>query len=809
MAIDYFYSMERTGYLTVSDMFNDILLDMQGGPTATSSPPFEVINVSNSTSSYPYSVPVVQTAYRANVITRGSSLTVGTKLYVPTNLVPANFGTGSPKPHSYMIITKVIDASGRVQITGSGAVYELSDMINGTVGDTATDWPLFDSATTASIVGSTITLGTSADAGKTVTPTSPAVTVRIETSTNPSIFSFTVEATGKIDALNRTGSLVSNTPGDGQDDGAKNKQPWRIQFVIPDPQQAQASVATPLQMGFDEVAGRINIAKITDDAGAIVDNVGSLGAWQPGGVLDITDPKQGFINRKTRVADQTRTYPLSYILTLSSHGFFLGVWEGNWRTQRAGVTRKSNYFNWICVQRPVDRNTGKALITGKSPVFAVNGADYQYYKAIVREADVLHPSGGPTPTIGSGFMGIGYTKPHKIAGTQDTVSQVNSAFLTELEPGTTIWNMATGSQANKYVGTIKSVYDDKTAYLEDYPDDAGVNNSPKSGLDSSTPGNFRFLGPNQVPYRTLADRHSDENHMLFSSTNQVSLTEDKTYLITFPHNLTTPRFRYTEELDIFGTTSSDVVRTGQDIQFVTYGEWGPRTYRALPGSSKENTGVRIAVLRCPTGPVWVGLQTVDGDNGYIATGNPPTLDSTLFTSLIPADPTQRDATKLQWPSGWINVDAFPGTPLGGLAPGQDQLAVNLSVVTDSVNSAADCLLYGQGYDAGTGPSATGRLLSPIQLVAYPIVDPVDPTKSHHLNITYVVTRGLDALTSLGLQVDSATGLLGYTPGTTAIVAQSYSEDTFINFTVTVYNDVADGEYPSGQNSKDFYFLYKV
>jgi len=85
----------------------------------------------------------------------------------------------------------------------------------------------------------------------------------------------------------------------------------------------------------------------------------------------------------------------------------------------------------------------------------------------------------------------------------------------------------------------------------------------------------------------------------------VSLTEDKTYLLSFPHNLTTPRYRYTEELDMIGTTSSDVVMSGQDIQFKTYGEVGPRTYRALPANGPLNTGLRIAVLWAPQGPKWV------------------------------------------------------------------------------------------------------------------------------------------------------------------------------------------------------------
>jgi hypothetical protein len=81
------------------------------------------------------------------------------------------------------------------------------------------------------------------------------------------------------------------------------------------------------------------------------------------------------------------------------------------------------------------------------------------------------------------------------------------------------------------------------------------------------------------------------------------LTEDKKYLVTFPHNLSTPRFRYTEELDMIGFTSSDVLMTGQEISINTYQTTGgdatgvARTYLALPPSGKYNTGLRICVVR--------------------------------------------------------------------------------------------------------------------------------------------------------------------------------------------------------------------
>lgn len=782
---NYFYSIEKTGYTQVSDLFRDVYEDMIRGGA------FKIVNLSNSLDRVNEYVDTTMSALKFTV-TNGGALThtVGQKLYVPGT--PAQYITGIPKPQPYVVVTKVVSALGVVSSTNAaaGKVYEVSDVINGDIGTTATDWPLFNPAVTGTVTLNTNSTGTPSD-----------VIGTMATTTTPDIFSFTVEAGEKVDPLN-TAARVANDIGAGQNDDAKNKQPWRVQFIIPDPQQAQGSVAAPLQMFYNNIADRVSIAKVTDDAGTVVDNVGSFGAWQPAGVLNVSDPKQGFINRKTRVADQERTYPLSYILTISTHGFFLGVWEGNWSTQRAGVTAKSNYFNWVVCQRPVDRNNGRPLVIGKSPVFSVNGADYIYYKSIVREADVLHPSNGPSPISGSGKLAVSGASPYKVTGFQDVASELYTSFLTEFEPGTTIYN-STGV----LIGMVKTVFDDKQAFLTGLPDDAGPGNSPKSSLDIATNAagaSFRYLPPNQTPYRTYADRHSTHNHMLFSSTSQVALTEDKTYLITFPHNLTTPRFRYTEELDVMGTTSSDVVRTGQDIQFTTYNEWGPRTYRALPSSSRENTGVRIAVLRAPTGPAWIGLQTVDGDpDGDPSDGNAPrpTVDAITQEPLAFGVPAVGRDDGTLWPSTWIGIDPFPGFVIGQTDTTE---AANLSVLTDNtINSLADFVL------------TAGRPWSPLYLRAHKIVK-IRTTDFGHLdNIRYEITRGRAELNAIGLDIDVATGQIDFVKGDdgeplyTYIQAMGYAEDTIVNFTVTIFNDSQDGETPPGRNNKDFYFLYKI
>lgn len=98
-------------------------------------------------------------------------------------------------------------------------------------------------------------------------------------------------------------------------------------------------------------------------------------------------------------------------------------------------------------------------------------------------------------------------------------------------------------------------------------------------------------------YRTPADAHSSDSFAILNTSNQIALTEDSKYLVSFLHNLTTPRFRYSEELDMLGQTSADVCISGNDLSITAYQESGPRIYKALPANKPYNTGLRIVVLK--------------------------------------------------------------------------------------------------------------------------------------------------------------------------------------------------------------------
>jgi|SRR5690606_28327493 len=120
-----------------------------------------------------------------------------------------------------------------------------------------------------------------------------------------------------------------------------------------------------------------------------------------------SEKTQGFINRKIRTwlgvrtaqtsgstpiiepiptypgaeKDMSATFPLSYYLAISDRGIFLNVWEGS-TADLAG-----EYFSWLLVQRPVDRDTGATIVAGKAPVFAVFSVGGKIQRMVVREID--------------------------------------------------------------------------------------------------------------------------------------------------------------------------------------------------------------------------------------------------------------------------------------------------------------------------------------------------------------------------------------------------------------------------------------
>lgn len=234
--------------------------------------------------------------------------------------------------------------------------------------------------------------------------------------------------------------------------------------------------------------------------------------------IDVTDITQGFISRSVRVAQHPQAYPLSYFASFTNRGIFIGAWEGSWsimqKTRERQISEKDAWFSWMLIQRPVDRKTGFTRTVGQSPVFCINSVGYKYWKFIVRERDVVHPTQGDA---------------------------ASSAIY-----------------YNDLTGNIQTV---------------------------------------STPFRVPADAHTEDSHALLNTTHQIALTEDSKYLVSFLYNLTTPRFRYSDELDMIGQTAGDVSMASSDVKITAYSEATQRVYKSLSANLPYNAGLRICVIK--------------------------------------------------------------------------------------------------------------------------------------------------------------------------------------------------------------------
>lgn len=176
-------------------------------------------------------------------------------------------------------------------------------------------------------------------------------------------FKVTLEASSTVDPLQTT-------------------QPWRVYIEATATEIINVIVATPIQLPADG-----SFVYEMDGTGSHIDIIGAVGPVVPNGLITATNGA-GFINRATRVGASGGSYPMTYRLSISPRGFWLGTWED------AVTTEYASSFSWMLVQRPVDRDTGTVITSGKAPVWCVNSTYGNYYQFVVRESDILRPGNG-------------------------------------------------------------------------------------------------------------------------------------------------------------------------------------------------------------------------------------------------------------------------------------------------------------------------------------------------------------------------------------------------------------------------------
>lgn len=96
--------------------------------------------------------------------------------------------------------------------------------------------------------------------------------------------------------------------------------------------------------------------------------------------------------------------------------------------------------------------------------------------------------------------------------------------------------------------------------------------------------------------KKFASVQSEDQGALLNPYPQQSLTESGEFVVTFINNLSTPRFKYSDELDMLGTVGADVVGAGTEILVTVYDEPEKRQYTALYSTERYGTGMRLMVL---------------------------------------------------------------------------------------------------------------------------------------------------------------------------------------------------------------------
>lgn len=124
---------------------------------------------------------------------------------------------------------------------------------------------------------------------------------------------------------------------------------------------------------------------------------------------------------------------------------------------------------------------------------------------------------------------------------------------------------------------------------------------------------------------------STDSGALMNPFQQQSLTETGEFVITFFNNLSTPRYRYGDELDMVGTVSAEVIGPGTSIDVTVYNEPQTRRYTALYATEAYGVGVRLMVLT-------QGNSAVEDSHVYVG-GIAPTTTTTSTTSTTTVAPS--------------------------------------------------------------------------------------------------------------------------------------------------------------------------
>lgn len=267
----------------------------------------------------------------------------------------------------------------------------------------------------------------------------------------------------------------------------------------------------------------------------------------------------GWFKRTGKVdADIAPTYPMSYRLTVVPHGLALYIWDN------ASLDQMDDYA-WIVIQRQVNNVTGITPTSGKFPVHCM-------YECSRRTFDPSDPSDAQA------FYStqVNQTSDDQITTVYDSLGQEYN--LNDMDPN--------------YMFCIVNPND---------REDPEVDRLMTKSIFRFVVREFDVFKPWDV--HKLATHHQLDSNAILNPIEQLSVTPDNRFVITFPTGLTTERFMYpNHEIDLIAYSSAEVVSQGANIPIDSYkpteSSTDDRIYQGMYSTLPNGNGMRILVHVC-------------------------------------------------------------------------------------------------------------------------------------------------------------------------------------------------------------------
>ncbi|MDK1290191.1 hypothetical protein [Pseudoalteromonas umbrosa] len=191
------------------------------------------------------------------------------------------------------------------------------------------------------------------------------------------------------------------------------EQEWLVRLELSDDdKRIRLNVVTPLQINnvtgelYSRAVGSLNTS----------DTPNELGYW---------------FRRDSMNTNGKYNRPFSFLFTADSHGFAIAIWE------HAVVDSPERQLSWLCIQKPVDWETGIVIPTTHNPILALSGTfnrfNAEVKQLLVRESDIPVPAPATTAIDNTyNRNSVMHTvKLKEIAENRDYIIQFPNNFSTE------------------------------------------------------------------------------------------------------------------------------------------------------------------------------------------------------------------------------------------------------------------------------------------------------------------------------------------------------------------------------------------